>query len=263
MPKPVAAIAPFLASCPAVLTLGVRAAIADYSPAERELLASARRIFFPTPRFAKIFEAAGKNVFPSGFTYGLRKSRLVQETFFQLCGIEQPGGIAPLPHPRTRIYFGRQKEAILSDFSFPFTVMGPSASDGPQVVADTARLSVEARKHNPLIAQEVCAVEDRFLLVFVNCRRVAAIGKEPGGSLTRFSDPAAAAAGAGLDDFSEHLSRLLRFFRIDDIGVDVFRGPDGTWRAGSMSSPPVRWQTPEGTFHRHRYIAGLIEKEEI
>ncbi len=262
MPKPLAAIAPFLTSCPEVTTLGVRAAIADYAPAERQLLASARRIFFPTPRFAKIFEAAGKDVFPSAFTYRLRKSRLVQETFFQLCGAEAPDGGPSLPHPRTRIYFGRQKQSIRSDFAFPFATMGPAASDGVRVVGNDAELSDEARRYNPLIVQEICPFEARVLLVFVNYRCIAAIRPGPGKNPPGFLD-SAIAARPGLDVFTARLSRLLRFFRIGDIGVEALQGRDSGWLAAAMSRPPVRWQSPCGTFNRHRIIAGLIEKKEI
>src|SRR5208337_1638471 len=76
MGEKLVAIAPFLRSCPRLITLGVRASMGDYTPRQREMLLSARQIFFPTLRFVKILEAAGIKTFPSAFAYSVQKSGL-------------------------------------------------------------------------------------------------------------------------------------------------------------------------------------------
>jgi len=99
---------------------------------------SAGRIFFPTPRFVKIFEAAGKSTFPNGFTYKIRKSRVVEEVLFQFLAC---------PHPRTRIYFGRQKKSIPEHFSFPFLAMGANKSGTAHLLRNAHELEELAVRH--------------------------------------------------------------------------------------------------------------------
>jgi len=99
------ALAPFLRKCPAVLTLGVRAAISEYSATERAAILQAERIFFPTPRFVDIFDALDLPTFPNPTTYKYQRSRPLQQSLFKY---------HDLPSPRTRVYYGvRQKARIL------------------------------------------------------------------------------------------------------------------------------------------------------
>ncbi len=249
MSQPRIAIAPFLKSCPGVVTLGVRAAISDYPPGERRLMASAERIFFPTPRFAKIFEASGGNTFPNAFTYRLRKSRLVQESLFQFSGC---------PHPRARIYFGRRKTSIPSDFRFPFIAMGPNRADDAQLVEDFRQLADMADRFNPLIIREHTRYDERLLLVFVNYECVAVQRDVPGGlffSTTPANHPPPSLYHA--------VSGLLRSFQVCDIAVETGYTRESGWLIDSLGRPPLSWQTPAGTMYRHDYISELIQNGKI
>jgi hypothetical protein len=87
------ALAPFLRECAGVITLGIRAAMSDYSQKERDLLLHAERIFFPTPRFSMLFKALEKSTFPSATTYGYQRSRVIQQLLTESLG---------LAHPRTQ-----------------------------------------------------------------------------------------------------------------------------------------------------------------
>lgn len=246
MPRPLIAIAPFLESCPVVKTLGVRPAISDYSPDERRILASAARIFFPTPRFAKIFEAAGGNTFPNAFTYRLRKSTLLQTTLLQFSGC---------PHPRTRIYFGRQKASIPDDFSFPFIAMGPNRSDRARVVQNSLQLADPADRFNPLIIREYIEYEERMVLVFVNYECIAEIR-----NLSGEENFSAHAASFPAYCFHPPAAELLRSFQVCDIAVEVGFNKERGMLIDSFARPPLSWKTPKGVVNRHKYISDLIRK---
>ncbi|MEN6441316.1 MAG: hypothetical protein ABFD97_22335 [Syntrophobacter sp.] len=254
MPRREIAIAPFLESCPEITTLGIRASLCDYSPAERKLLASADRVYFPTPRFAKILEAAGKQTFPSCLTYRIRKSRLVQETLFQFSGC---------PHPRTRIYFGRRKASISADFRFPFVAMGPGMQDGIFPVNDTKSLVELAEKYNPLIVREEVRYERRLWLLFVNyeCIWIAdgtpgveTIGRRTIGTLS--DDPM-------LEPCIHETGILVRSFRLNDIAVEIGFSMTEGWGITSMAKPPVSWQSAHGAVSRYEYISSLIRAGKI
>jgi len=86
------------------------------SAEERELLRSADRVLFPTPRFAPIFHAVGIRCFPSYYSYRYQRSRFLQKTLLEVLAV---------PRPKSRVYFGsRQKRGILKEFSPPFLLMG-------------------------------------------------------------------------------------------------------------------------------------------
>jgi hypothetical protein len=242
------AIAPFLSRCPRVITLGVRAALGDYSRQERDLMLSAGCIFFPTPRFVKIFEAAGKSTFPTGFTYKVRKSRVIQEVLFQFLAC---------PHPRTRIYFGHQKLSIPKDFSFPFLAMGPDKSDPALSVKDLRELDEFAFNYNPLIIQENREYEKRFRLVFVNYEFVGTEGTVSEEDGTRFFGNVSSGYRTG-DSIVRACAKIVRSVGLNDITVEVAVGENG-WFITEFTRPPVFCSTREGMVNRHGYIAGLIE----
>ncbi len=252
------ALAPFLEDCPSVLTLGVRASMADYSEEERGLLLHARRIFFPTLRYLDVFEALGKRTFPSAATYRYRRSRIAQQLLFEYL---------ELPRPRTRVYRGmRQKARIEADFGFPVLVMGPQAVPGAQsrcIAHDRASLEEAVGRWNPVLARD--AVEWRetaqFLLVrygVAGVRRRRLLKGETGEGETAGYEP----ASPDSEDLREPLlmaRRLVEAACLDDIVVECgYAG--GLWRIIEMSRPPVRWALPDGAvLNRRRFICELID----
>jgi hypothetical protein len=58
-----------LKQCRNVVTLGVRTNFSDYRPGESDLIRQADTIYYPTTFYADLFDAIGKNTFPSYHTY--------------------------------------------------------------------------------------------------------------------------------------------------------------------------------------------------
>jgi ribosomal protein S6--L-glutamate ligase len=161
------AIGEQLRHCPAVITLGVRPQLADYTAEERMLLLAADRIFYPTVRFVEIFAAAGKETFPSVSCYRFLGDKLKQTALFRLLKV---------PHPRTRVYYGnKQKGRITADFSFPF--VGKRAfrsSRGRHVflIRDPGGLSWYSIKFNPVYIQEYIPGDRELRVIVLNYRLV-------------------------------------------------------------------------------------------
>ena len=234
------AIAPFLISSPDIITLGVRTSLGDYSPAERDLLLSSDRIFFPTPRFVSIFEAAGKDCFPSGIAYRIHSSRVVQEALLRFFDY---------PHPRSRIYFGKQKHSITRHFKFPFRAMGPGAASCVRLITDTRELEQFSKIHNPLIVQEVVEYEKQFRAVFVNFQVAGIV--EGNSENDRVWRKVVADVG-----------KLLRPSNLNDVCVEV-GFTSGTPQIIALSRPPRIWESPSGRINRHEYISRLVETGEL
>ena len=209
---------------------------------------SADRIFFPTPRFVNIFEAAGKSTFPNGITYKVRRSRVVEEALFQFLAC---------PHPRTRIYFGRQKKSIPGHFSFPLLVMGPDKSCTARAVSSPAELEEWTVRCNPLIVQENVHYEARFRMTFVNCgflgiERIVASKTNRESSADQF-------AGCSVENLIRDASQIVKSAGLNDIAVEAGIGQNG-WFIIGFVRPPMFCPTPGGMVNRHEYITALIEK---
>jgi ribosomal protein S6--L-glutamate ligase len=251
MKKVKVAIAPFLRFCPSVVTLGVRPALSDYSREEIDLLLNAERIFFPTSRYVNLFHAAGKSLFPSYTTHRLQRSRIRQQILFQYLD---------LPCPRTRIYYGTsQKRQIVSDFNFPFRVMGPSAIYGEShEVLDLVGLQCYAQWYNPIVVQEYVEQTVKVRMIWVRCTCVGVL-KLPFVAFSHGTEP------MEIDDpflsTAMGLSRsLVNRARLDDISIDWAFG-NGRWQLLGLAPPPLRWSTTTETIHRHDHIASLIESK--
>jgi ribosomal protein S6--L-glutamate ligase len=258
MGEKLVAIAPFLRSCPRLITLGVRASMGDYTLWQRELLLSARQILFPTPRFVRILEAAGKKTFPSGFVYSVQKSRLIQEALYQ---------VLKCPHPFTRIYYGRQKSSIPDDFPFPVCAMGPDMIGKARLVSNICDLRAVSEIYNPLIIQEVLDYRKRFLLVFINYECAGIVNKGSGGGESEF-DCSGISASHPVDkggfptylrsEVIAYIEKLLRYVQLNDIAVEIGLTRQG-WQLIELVRPPLSWPSAEGVINRYLYISRLIE----
>ncbi|WP_054689886.1 hypothetical protein [Desulfosarcina cetonica] len=120
MKRQVLALESRLRSCRNVLTVGVRPNFGDYTEAEARLIHDADKIYYPSAFYAEHFEALGKAIFPSCHSYRCAQDKIKQSTLFQLAG---------LPHPRTRVFYGRRQQAGIQDyFSFPLIAKDPRGS---------------------------------------------------------------------------------------------------------------------------------------
>jgi hypothetical protein len=244
------AIAPFLRAYPCVTTLGIQPSIADYADSEQRLLRDAECIFFPTQRFVDIFEAAGKATFPRATTYRYQRSRSLQQSLFHYLRI---------PCPHTRVYYGsHQKREILKDFSIPLWLMNLNPLKGqPRLVTSAVDLDFWAERCNPVIIREVLPLTERFCLIAVQQRCIAALRLPADLSERTGAEPADLAA-ATLQAIWVATGRLLRTALLDDIAVE-WGFANGHWQVLGLDRPPPRVPTGSGMLHRHHYIGGLIQ----
>jgi len=254
------AIAPFLRSCPQVVTLGVRTSMGDYTPKQRRMLLCAGKILFPTPRFAGILHAAGKKTFPSVLAYSVQKSRLMQKVLFQFL---------KCPHPLTRTYYGRQKSSIVEHFPFPFRAMGPKMTDNARLVSNVRELKAVSEIYNPLMIEEMLDYRERFQLIFVNYQCVGVLRSVSTQDQHRFDSfeipPTPRWDMVGSPPcFSvkivPYLEKLLKSAQIDDIAIEIGTTRRG-WRLIELARPPLCWPTPTGSANRHDLIAHMIESD--
>jgi ribosomal protein S6--L-glutamate ligase len=151
-----------LRRCRNVLTLGVRTNFGDYSPEDRERIRAAETVYYPTTFYADLFNAAGKNTFPSYHTYKCVQDKIKQTALFDLLGI---------PHPRTRIFYGkRQQSDILDFFAFPFIAKIPRGSAmgrGVYLVRDQAGLEAYCARASVAYIQEYLPIERDMRIVVI------------------------------------------------------------------------------------------------
>jgi hypothetical protein len=246
------ALAPFLLDCPTVVTLGLRPCIGDYSPEERELLRNAKRIFFPTPRFLPVFEAASVPTFPSPESYRYPRSRVLQALLFQMLG---------WPAARTRVYFGRrQKGRILRDFPFPFDVLSPGPAGGDARRMECLGDFESIPDHlNPMVIREVPRWEDRILATAVlhECLAAHRLTAVSGRDETGQPLPLSAAEMAPLLKLNRKLTRLVH---LDDISIE-WGYCNGEWRLIEITRPPLHIRNSSHTINRHAYICELVGRE--
>ncbi len=156
-----------LRQCRNVVTLGVRTNFNDYRPEDRERIRTAETIYYPTTFYADLFNAAGKNTFPSYHTYKCVQDKIKQTALFELLGV---------PHPRTRVYYGKRGCAgVGDDFRFPFIAKIPRGSAlgrGVFLVRDPAELEAYLARTAVAYIQEYLPI-DRDMRIVVIGRGVA------------------------------------------------------------------------------------------
>ncbi len=244
------ALAPFLRSCTAIRTLGIRPAIDDYSAEEKDLLRSAEVVFFPTPRFAYLFNALQIPTFPGYTTYRFQHSRVLQQILL---------GYVGMPHPATRIYFGKRQKAKIPDtFRLPFIAMGPIATlEHKHLVDDRAALEVYADRYNPLIIQEAVAWTERIRILCVHTECVGAVRRNDMDTLSSRYEPVSMEQPA-LRSVLEVTRNFVRNVHLDDIVIEWGYG-NGAWQLLEMTRPPVRWPMTKGILNRHHYVCELVQ----
>ncbi len=156
------AIGARLRHCSRITTLGFRPNFHDYSPEQQQQLVSARRILYPTAFYAGLFNAMGKSTFPSVHTYTFAMDKIRQTAMFQMLGV---------PHPKTRVFYGpRQKQAILSEFSFPFIAKIPRGSargQGVFLIQNPDDLSAYLTRKTPAYIQEYLPLDRDMRIIII------------------------------------------------------------------------------------------------
>ncbi|MBU1194155.1 MAG: ATP-grasp domain-containing protein [Proteobacteria bacterium] len=101
-------------------TIGLKPNFSDYPQHIQKQIKAAKKIFYPTAFYADLFNAMGKQTFPSFHTYKFAVDKIKQSAAFQMSDI---------PHPQTRVFYGEnQKTEILNSFDFPFIAKIPRGS---------------------------------------------------------------------------------------------------------------------------------------
>ncbi len=164
--RPVA-IGARLKTFPEIHTLGFRPNFQDYTKEEQALLLGTEPILYPTAFYADLFNTMGKRTFPSYHTYKFALDKIRQTALFQMRHI---------PHPRTRIFYGKQQKArILDHFEFPFIAKIPRGSArgcGVFRMETLADLKAYLDRGSPAYIQEYLPLK-RDLRVIVIGREVA------------------------------------------------------------------------------------------
>ncbi|MDM8550796.1 RimK family alpha-L-glutamate ligase [Desulfobacterales bacterium HSG2] len=207
-----------LRNCKNVITLGVRTNFSDYSPEDADLIRRAEKIYYPTPFYADLFDAAGKKTFPSYHTYKCVQDKIKQTALFNLLEI---------PHPETRVFYGRRWKNSVSDyFGFPFIGKIPRGSAmgrGVYLIRDEAELSAYCELTPPAYIQEYLPIDRDMRVVVIGSRVIHAYWRiaPPG----EFRTNVAVGATVSLDpvprkalDLALHTARQCRW---DDVGIDI------------------------------------------
>jgi ribosomal protein S6--L-glutamate ligase len=158
-----------LRRCRNVSTLGVRTNFRDYSEEERSRILAADTIYYPSTFYADLFNAIGKNTFPSYHTYKCVQDKIKQTALFDLLGI---------PHPRTRVFYGKRRHAeIRKAFDFPFVAKiarGSAMGRGVFLVRNAADLAAHCSRTAVAYIQEYLPIDRDMRVVVVGGRIVHA-----------------------------------------------------------------------------------------
>ncbi|MCF8034479.1 MAG: ATP-grasp domain-containing protein [Desulfarculaceae bacterium] len=217
MTQPLVAIGRRLARYPQFLTLGPRPNLDDYPPEHLELIRQADTVFYPTELLAPQLAALGKRLFPSLACHLLEGDKIKQTTLFKLLG---------LPHPRTRVFYGRQRQTILDHFSFPFVAKKPRASSrgrGVFLIENQDQLSAYLAGNKVAYIQERLPIERDLRVVVIGFEPVCAYWRLPPegewrsnlaqGALVSFDNVPPAAV-----ELAVHAARAAD---LDEVGLDL------------------------------------------
>jgi len=207
-----------LSKCEHVLTLGVKPNLEDYTAEAMELIRNATKIYYPSAFHVELFHAMGKQTFPSLHNYLFAQEKIKQTALFKLLSI---------PHPRTRVYYGKQQKAKISKrFQFPFVAKIPRGSAmgrGVFLINDQDGFDHYLSHNTPAYIQEYLPMDRDMRVVIIGEKvvhaywRIAAKGE--------FRSNLALGASISLDpvparalDLALHTARKCHW---NDVGIDI------------------------------------------
>ena len=207
-----------LSHCESVITLGVKPNLEDYSSEAMAHIRHSSKIYYPSSFHAELFQAMGKETFPTPHNYLFAQDKIKQTAIFKLLDI---------PHPRTRVFYGKhQKTSICNRFQFPFIAKIPRGSAmgrGVFLIHNQTELQHYLTLETPAYIQEYLPL-DRDM-------RVVVIGKEVAHAYWRiaargeFRSNVAAGASISLEPLPrEALTLALHTAQAchwNDVGIDI------------------------------------------
>ncbi|MCF8045398.1 MAG: hypothetical protein K9J83_06020 [Desulfarculaceae bacterium] len=208
-----------------IITLGLKPNFNDYSEYEKRLIRDAARIYFPTAFYADLFNAVGKDTFPSFHTYKFAQDKIRQTAVFEMLDI---------PHPFTRTFYGkRQKQQILDFFSFPFIAKkarGSSKGRDVHLIEGRKALFEYLEAENPAYIQEYIPAERDLRVVIIGKEVVLSYWKIPAGG--NFRTNVSQGGAIRFDTVPARAHRLAldtaQKCGWDDVGIDLIE-KDGTF----------------------------------
>jgi ribosomal protein S6--L-glutamate ligase len=197
--------------------LGVRPNVDDYSEAELDLLRAAETVYYPSSLYEAVFLALGKRVFPANSCPFLG-DKIKQTALFTLLDI---------PHPRTRIYYGRQKaERILQDFPLPLIAKIPRGSSqgrGVFLISTVADLTRYLERTSPAYIQEYLAIERDLRVVVLDGNVLHAYWRiaRPGEFRTNITQGATISVQGIPQDALQFAERVAERCGFGEAGLDI------------------------------------------
>jgi ribosomal protein S6--L-glutamate ligase len=202
-----------LRQCKNVLTLGVRPNFCDYSRQDADLIRKAAKIYYPTTFYAELFDAMGKETFPSYHTYKCVQDKIKQTALFDLLQI---------PNPRTRVFYGQRQK----NFELPFIGKIPRGSAmgrGVFLIRNPDDLHAYCSLTTPAYIQEYLPSDRDVRVVVIGSQVAHAYWRlAPAGE---FRSNVAVGATISLDPVPQNILDLAldtaRRCRWDDVGIDI------------------------------------------
>jgi len=214
----------------------------------------ASRIFFPTPKYVKIFQASKIPTFPCPTTYHYQRSRVLQQLLFEYL---------KCPCQITRVYYGKtQKRKILEDFKLPVVVMANrNVPETIHIAHDAAELERLIDAQHAVLVKEFINWNEKVLFVCVQYKIVAALHVDnQNASLARIKP--ISVDSSLLTNLTRITRQIIRAAQLDDILFEWAFAND-RWYLMGMARPPVKCLSPKGIFNRHDYICSLIKSGEF
>ncbi len=211
--------------CPDVKVIQARPNFSDYTEEEKEWIRSAEKVYYPTQLYVDLFLTMGKKIFPSRETYVYSGDKIKQTVLFEFLRI---------PHPRTRIYFGQQKEGIQKEFSFPFIAKIPRGSSmgrGVFLIRDEEGLSRYLQRAPVAYIQEYLPLDRDLRVILINHQIILSYWKIAREGEFRNN----LAQGAFLqfrdipDEALEFARQITNRCNFDDVGLDLCHTPETGW----------------------------------
>ena len=248
-----------LRACKNVVTLGVRPNFSDYTSEEVELIRNASKIYYPSSFYADLFDAIGKNTFPSYHTYKCVQDKIKQTALFELLNIS---------HPRTRVFYGkRQKKTITNYFKPPFIGKIPRGSAmgrGVYLIQNQTELDDYLELSDVAYIQEYLPVDRDIRVNVIGQRIVHAYWRIA--SQNEFRSNIALGGSISLDSVPREALELAlhtaRSCRWDDVGIDICRYA-GRYFVFEANMKYGKEGFRQAGIDYIRLMEGMIQNEEI
>ncbi len=202
---------------PSFRCCGVRLNWDDYPDEVKAAIIDAAEVFYPSPLYEDIFQARGKETYPRNY-YAFLGNKIRQTNLFQFLGIS---------HPRTRIYYGRNRPArICGDFPYPFvakTPVGSSMGQGVYLIQDEAELARYLERHHPAYIQEYLPLTRDLRVVVIKGRVVHAYWRihQPGEFRNNVAQGGTISFDAIPDEALLFAADAAARCGFDEVGLDI------------------------------------------